>query len=133
MIMTYEWAEITAFADELGQMILQSEQADLYRAAYASVYNDKNLADEIQAFARLKDQYEEVQRFGKYHPEYSRVMKQIRVDKRRLDLNEKVANLRLAENELQDLMEDRKSTRLNSSHVKISYAVFCLKKKMRKR
>src|SRR5690606_41856459 len=25
---------------------------------------------------------------------------------------------------------DRKSTRLNSSHVKISYAVFCLKKKM---
>src|SRR5690606_40917962 len=28
-------------------------------------------------------------------------------------------------------LEDRKSTRLNSSHVKISYAVFCLKKKMR--
>src|SRR5690606_41655166 len=27
--------------------------------------------------------------------------------------------------------EDRKSTRLNSSHVKISYAVFCLKKKKR--
>src|SRR5690606_41827195 len=27
---------------------------------------------------------------------------------------------------------DRKSTRLNSSHVKISYAVFCLKKKLRK-
>src|SRR5690606_40343995 len=26
---------------------------------------------------------------------------------------------------------DRKSTRLNSSHVKISYAVFCLKKKYR--
>src|SRR5690606_27713911 len=28
---------------------------------------------------------------------------------------------------------DRKSTRLNSSHVKISYAVFCLKKKKQKR
>src|SRR5690554_7310197 len=27
------------------------------------------------------------------------------------------------------MMEDRKSTRLNSSHVRISYAVFCLKKK----
>src|SRR5436309_9796180 len=27
------------------------------------------------------------------------------------------------------LPRDRKSTRLNSSHVKISYAVFCLKKK----
>src|SRR5436309_12683806 len=29
-------------------------------------------------------------------------------------------------------MLDRKSTRLNSSHVKISYAVFCLKKKNNK-
>src|SRR5690606_40114933 len=29
----------------------------------------------------------------------------------------------------QDPVSDRKSTRLNSSHVKISYAVFCLKKK----
>src|SRR5690606_21387468 len=28
------------------------------------------------------------------------------------------------------LRADRKSTRLNSSHVKISYAVLCLKKKM---
>src|SRR5690606_41431669 len=27
------------------------------------------------------------------------------------------------------VIRDRKSTRLNSSHVKISYAVFCLKKK----
>src|SRR3989442_10557590 len=34
---------------------------------------------------------------------------------------------RVAGNEL-----DRKSTRLNSSHVRISYAVFCLKKKKEK-
>src|SRR5690606_41707045 len=32
-----------------------------------------------------------------------------------------------------DLLLDRKSTRLNSSHVKISYAVFCLKKKKKKK
>src|SRR2546430_10622168 len=30
-----------------------------------------------------------------------------------------------------DLVGDRKSTRLNSSHSQISYAVFCLKKKKR--
>src|SRR5690606_39734308 len=29
----------------------------------------------------------------------------------------------------EEALVDRKSTRLNSSHVKISYAVFCLKKK----
>src|SRR5688572_32755790 len=31
------------------------------------------------------------------------------------------------------LREDRKSTRLNSSHSQISYAVFCLKKKKKKK
>src|SRR5690625_5638284 len=31
-----------------------------------------------------------------------------------------------------EVAEDRKSTRLNSSHVAISYAVFCLKKKQHK-
>src|SRR5690349_22864893 len=31
------------------------------------------------------------------------------------------------------IVKDRKSTRLNSSHVEISYAVFCLKKKKIKR
>src|SRR5437868_15142304 len=35
------------------------------------------------------------------------------------------------EHEVADL--DRKSTRLNSSHVSISYAVFCLKKKKKKK
>src|SRR3712207_7097861 len=42
------------------------------------------------------------------------------------DLGEKVtvAKLNIDENP-----EDRKSTRLNSSHANISYAVFCLKKK----
>lgn len=105
MFMTYEWVQITDSAEELSELILQSEQAETYRQAYRDVYNDKSLADEIQAFARLKDQYEEVQRFGKYHPEYSRVMKQIRVDKRRIDLNEQVAALRFAENDLQDLMD----------------------------
>src|SRR5258708_27150042 len=34
--------------------------------------------------------------------------------------------------EQQNLQADRKSTRLNSSHQIISYAVFCLKKKKRK-
>src|SRR3712207_8350612 len=33
--------------------------------------------------------------------------------------------------DIQPWIEDRKSTRLNSSHANISYAVFCLKKKSR--
>src|SRR5690349_24006136 len=40
-----------------------------------------------------------------------------------------VASLTLASIEATNTILDRKSTRLNSSHVEISYAVFCLKKK----
>src|SRR5438270_5930311 len=40
----------------------------------------------------------------------------------------------VVDRDLGDLaIEDRKSTRLNSSHSQISYAVFCLKKKKKKK
>src|SRR3712207_8008075 len=39
--------------------------------------------------------------------------------------DKKISNIQ----EILPLLEDRKSTRLNSSHANISYAVFCLKKK----
>src|SRR5437870_7574902 len=40
-----------------------------------------------------------------------------------------IARPQLGAEEESAVLEDRKSTRLNSSHVAISYAVFCLKKK----
>src|SRR5206468_6529820 len=44
------------------------------------------------------------------------------------------SELRIASNDVQLFdVEDRKSTRLNSSHDQISYAVFCLKKKKMKK
>src|SRR2546426_4926669 len=41
-------------------------------------------------------------------------------------------NVLIANEQAQEAKEDRKSTRLNSSHLVISYAVFCLKKKKKK-
>src|SRR5690348_17961205 len=38
----------------------------------------------------------------------------------------------IVQQDLRRVTEDRKSTRLNSSHPSISYAVFCLKKKKKK-
>src|SRR5438067_11914852 len=48
------------------------------------------------------------------------------VRKRRDDVHRSVDDQRRS---LVSAKQDRKSTRLNSSHVSISYAVFCLKKK----
>src|SRR5690349_23126716 len=41
----------------------------------------------------------------------------------------RVATVAVKEFVFKQPVQDRKSTRLNSSHVEISYAVFCLKKK----
>src|SRR5436305_5983471 len=53
------------------------------------------------------------------------------VDDEELDFlrAEQLAEARIGD-PLRGHVEDRKSTRLNSSHVRISYAVFCLKKKI---
>src|SRR5690606_41896660 len=45
----------------------------------------------------------------------------------RIDVTQPVAGLQRLEDGRNNWTLDRKSTRLNSSHVKISYAVFCLK------
>src|SRR3712207_7957866 len=44
------------------------------------------------------------------------------------DIDTAIITLKFANGAL-GVIEDRKSTRLNSSHANISYAVFCLKKK----
>src|SRR5688572_31854918 len=43
-----------------------------------------------------------------------------------------VDNQTVRNSQIEHLNTDRKSTRLNSSHSQISYAVFCLKKKKKK-
>src|SRR3712207_7733951 len=45
------------------------------------------------------------------------------------NINPRRVRIVLVDRNEQILKEDRKSTRLNSSHANISYAVFCLKKK----
>src|SRR5690606_41788418 len=53
-----------------------------------------------------------------------------RVDARRVGTQHLLEGFQVVDGHFPAL--DRKSTRLNSSHVKISYAVFCLKKKTQK-
>ena len=106
MLMTSEWVFILDEVDELSAMILSSQAAQNLQQATKAVYEDTELSAKIKAFQRLKDQYEDVQRFGKYHPDYNTIMKNIRTEKRQLDMNEKIATLKLAENDYQDLLDE---------------------------
>ena len=78
-------------------MILQSEIADYYRYCVDKVKNNKETQRKIREFVKKKEEYEEVQRFGKYHPDYKKVSQEIRKLKREMDLDENVANFRRAE------------------------------------
>lgn len=106
MMMSEEWITIIESAEELTQMVLSSETVNGYRKAHDAVYSDAELANTIREFTEMKERYEEVQRFGRYHPDYHIVMKNIRVQKRELDLNERVAELRLAENDVQYILDE---------------------------
>lgn len=106
MLITSEWVTILDETDLLSSMILSSEQAQKLREAYHNVYNDQILVQKIASFTRMKEQYEDVQRFGKYHPDYNKIMKEIRKQKRELDLDERVASLKVAENDYQDLLDE---------------------------
>src|SRR5690242_20885795 len=49
-----------------------------------------------------------------------------------MKIRDKTSQANDAVKTIRNVKADRKSTRLNSSHMSISYAVFCLKKKMKK-
>lgn len=106
MIMTSEWVSILDETDELSTMILSSEIANKLREAHNAVYSSAELCEMIRQFNKTKELYEDVQRFGKYHPDYHTVMKTIRQQKRALDLDERIAALKVAENDYQDLLDE---------------------------
>lgn len=106
MLMTDEWVTILEHAEDLTEILLSSDVVISYRNAHTNVYSDAKLTKKIQEFTEMKERYEEVQRFGRYHPDYNIVMKSIRVQKRELDMNEHVAALRIAENDVQHLFDE---------------------------
>jgi len=105
MMMNEDWLSIIEHSEELAEIMLSSEVVGNYRKVHEAVYSDTLLAQSINEFAEMKERYEEVQRFGRYHPDYNIVMKSIRLQKRELDLNEQVAALRIAENDVQSLFD----------------------------
>src|SRR5690554_7916226 len=71
--------------------------------------------DKTKELVDLKNKFDEVMKIGKFHPDFKEVASNYQKIRNDYYQNKDIV--------------DRKSTRLNSSHVRISYAVFCLKKK----
>ena len=106
MIMTMEYVDILDETEALSKMIVRSEVMHRYEQAHRQLYSDEHATQLIRSFAAIKDQHEEVERFGTYHPDYSRIMREVRSVKREMDMHTYVAELKLRERELQRFLDD---------------------------
>lgn len=106
LLATLESIEIIDQAGFLAGMILESDVAKKYRYSLYKMNTDKKTQQKINSFVQMKDRYEEVQRFGRFHPDYKKVMMSIRELKREMDLDENVADFKKAENDLQSLLDE---------------------------
>ncbi|WNS77056.1 YlbF family regulator [Bacillus sp. DTU_2020_1000418_1_SI_GHA_SEK_038] len=106
MLATIERVEIIESAEQIANMIIHSVEAENYRQCLYRLKTSKETQRKIKEFVNMKEHYEEVQRFGKYHPDYKKVMVSIRELKREMDLDENVAEFRKAENDLQSILDE---------------------------
>ncbi|MDC3416502.1 YlbF family regulator [Aquibacillus salsiterrae] len=106
MFATLEIVDLLEKSDEISQFILKSDMMDDYINAKAQLENDEKAKQLISRFNKVKEEYEEVQRFGRYHPDYNQIMKDIRATKREMDINDSVANYKIAERNLQELLDE---------------------------
>src|SRR5690606_40848230 len=90
---------------------------------YTTLFRSSKWLDDYALYLTLKNKYKS------YWTQWPKAIRN-RDDKTIANLKNELAQGIKKEKIIQYLFfsQDRKSTRLNSSHVKISYAVFCLKK-----
>ncbi len=106
VIATMDYVAILDRSEELGKMILDSDVMEAYRHSQKELHEDKEAQKLVQAFSSIKEHYEDVQRFGRYHPDYNTIMKEVRKVKREMDMNDKVASFKIAERNLQQLLDE---------------------------
>lgn len=106
MLTTMRIVELLDESDHVANMVLQSDVAENYRQCLYRLNKDSHAQALIAEFVKIKEQYEDVQRFGKYHPDYKTITRQVRDVKRQVDLHATIAAFKKAENELQKLLDE---------------------------
>lgn len=88
----------------LAELILHSSLVENYTKTREQMYADAEALASIASFQELKEKYEEVQRFGKYHPDYRTVLGQVREAKKKMDSIPVIVAFKKAEDELDEVL-----------------------------
>lgn len=105
-MITEETLSILDEIENLSDMIVQSEVYQSYQHAKDYLENDDEAHLLYQAFLKSKDQYDDVMRFGKYHPDYKRIMMETRQRKRAYEMLPVVMDYKTKEVALQNLIDE---------------------------
>jgi cell fate (sporulation/competence/biofilm development) regulator YlbF (YheA/YmcA/DUF963 family) len=98
--------EILDQLDALNAKIIQTEEYKQYCHYRFLLDEDSEVKGLINTFKNLKDDFEEVQRFGKYHPDFSTKRREINQFKKELDMNPIIIEFRRAEFKLQEMLDE---------------------------
>ncbi|MCA0969395.1 YlbF family regulator [Halobacillus litoralis] len=110
MLATMEIVDLLDRSEVIGEMVMNSDTMHEYQQAKLALENDKEAQRLIRQFSDMKEHYEDVQRFGRYHPDYNSIMKKVRSVKREMDMHEKVATFKKAERQVQKLLDEISET-----------------------
>ena len=88
------------------QTILASQNYQNYLLTKKEMDDCPEVAELRKVFQATKDKFERISSYGEYAPGYREQQRSVRSSKRALDLNEKVAAFRIAETELQQLLDE---------------------------
>ncbi|MEB6202593.1 YlbF family regulator [Mammaliicoccus fleurettii] len=103
---TVETVNILDQSDELSSCIKESLIYQEYQEAKYKLETDLEVKILRQKFDQIKSHYDDCLRFGRYHPDYSRVMKETRQQKRAYEIHPVVSNFKTKETALQDLLDE---------------------------
>jgi len=93
-------------ADELNSMILESECFNQYRQDQLALRQDAEVIAMKKNLLKLKERYDEVMRFGRYHPDYMDTLLTTRRAKKEYELHPVVAKAKKSEMALQTLLDE---------------------------
>jgi len=99
-----DMVELIMESHELSQMINQSNEVEAYLTAKKRMEEDTQAQELLALFEKKKEAYEDVQRFGKYHPDFDKISTEVRQLKRSLEMLDTVQAFKRAEDALDNLL-----------------------------
>ncbi|MBM7644239.1 cell fate (sporulation/competence/biofilm development) regulator YlbF (YheA/YmcA/DUF963 family) [Scopulibacillus daqui] len=106
MIATMEHVSVLEETDGLIGMLKHCDVFEHYRHMKDELRKDQEAQTLMRKFVKVREKYDEVQRFGKYHPDYKQVIQEMMDIKRDIDLNDTIAAYKKAEEQMESLLND---------------------------